>query len=738
MRIRKHNLPHRITTCIIVMILVTIIVFQLIFGSSGTERYFSGAAEDYYQSLLRLGFPSDYATQLTELHLLHPNWSFTPLLVTDGNARYTWDYVIDKETDDPSLNLISSASAYKAYRHATNLNTYDSGHYQASRAAVEYFMDPRNFLNESDLFLFFDLSATNASSSGAVSAILHDTFMDGAMLENGKSYASYFIELGDELGVSPVYIATKVRQEQGVNGTSPIISGKCGTKLWDFYDKQTQKNESGSLVKPPSSGYTQGELLALNGYYNYFNIGASGDGVFSIYRNAMNRAIKGTASKASAWGGSPSWNTRWKAIYGGAYFLKTSYIDCYQSTVYLQKFNVDSRSNDNFEHQYMQSVTGGLSEARILYQSLASADALDNGYNFLIPVYDNMPSAPSSDPANGSCLSLAPATARYSYRAELTSPLRHFADDSAIYTEHELYAGSSFHLSGVVTHDYGIRELQYAWDGGAWQTASSDNQMDFSLSADFSEGSTHILVIRGKAAFDSENSQRKSNAYFLCAVIYVKVTAPPSVTLTFRVGNTETERSMRAGSMLTLPESDAPEFIGWLASDGTLLPSGAECTVSEALTYTAMFADFRLLDGAALATAPSPISLRFSAVLDNKTYKQLSPYFQLSATVTGADFTLIKTEVRIIEHTSFGEFVRLDVNTPSLSPSQYGTDFEVVFEIDVRYSNGETKTIYAEGESTPRSARFVAQTALHDTTTQYSTAVIDRFNEIVQASEGAD
>ena len=97
----------RLVIALLCIALSACLIGSIVFVVSGNTRYFEGEAEEYYQSLLAAGFPTDYARPLTELHLLHPEWSFEPLLITEGNPLYRWDYIIEQETEDPSLNLIS-------------------------------------------------------------------------------------------------------------------------------------------------------------------------------------------------------------------------------------------------------------------------------------------------------------------------------------------------------------------------------------------------------------------------------------------------------------------------------------------------------------------------------------------------------------------------------------------------------------------------------------------------------
>ena len=511
------------TLCIVLTLVV--LVGAVVFCVSGNERYFEGAAKEYYNELLKAGFPEDYAEALTELHLLHPTWEFVPLHITQTNSLYTWDYVIDKETEEPDNNLISSEPSRLPYRNPFYKDKFDAGHYSASVSAVEYFMDPRNFLNETDIFQFYDLSVSTDVSLEAIEAVLAPTFMSNARLENGMTYAEYFLKVGQELSVSPIYLAVKARQEQGTKGTSPVIGGSCGTLLARYYQNNTQYSEQGNAVLTPSGGYSQNELLEFDGLYNIFNIGASGNGLFKIYYNAMKRAQTGTETMAEAWGGS-EWDTVWKSIYGGAYSIKASYIDRYQNTIYLQKFNVDGRAADrNFWGQYMQNVGGALTEGRTLYTSFASIGALDTECTFLIPVYEGMPKSACPDPAHGTCSYLAKATDKYSYDAVLRAFPRKKDSGSALYLSKKIASGDTLKLTGEFSHSYGIDALEYQWDGtGEWITCSHGGELKISLPTDFSRGSSHILVIRGRAAYDNDNSAKKTNYNFLCAVVYVNVT----------------------------------------------------------------------------------------------------------------------------------------------------------------------------------------------------------------------
>ena len=99
------------------------------------------ADTSYEQRLLDAGFPQSYVRKLAALHELHPNWQFTPLLVSAQKPAYTWDYVISKELENDQRNLIYHT--YSASSYALDSVLVESGlWYKCTKATVEFFMDP--------------------------------------------------------------------------------------------------------------------------------------------------------------------------------------------------------------------------------------------------------------------------------------------------------------------------------------------------------------------------------------------------------------------------------------------------------------------------------------------------------------------------------------------------------------------------------------------------------------------
>ena len=727
---------YKLLSVLLASVLLISALMALPFSASGPDAPFTGIAVEYYRELITKGFPKDYAQSLTNLHLLHPDWIFTPLNVTQTNASYTWNYVIQKETETPTINLVSGGSSYRAYRHEENTQIYDSGYYQPSTDAVMYFMDARNFLNEADIFQFYNLSLGATPSLEAVEAVLQGSFMENATLQNGKGYAEYLIEIGEEIGIDAVYLAAKLLQEQGVHGTSPLISGKCGDKLWEFYSEQKQQTEGSnpSPIIPPTEGETEADLKALNGLYNPFNISATGTGVFTIYKKALLYARQGSSSMAEAWGGSPAWDTDWKGIYGGALFIKQKYIDRHQCTIYLQKFDVDGRNpNGNFKNQYMQNIAGALSEGRSFYRAFASNDALDTACQFLIPVYKGMPTQPSADPAGGTCASYAVSTNRYTTTATITDPHRFRAQDQPIRGELTVTPGNALVLAGEFTHSYGVTGLEYSFDGQSWISCSSSGELNLQISENLPDYGEHLFLIRGEAAYDGTNSSKRLNRYFLCAVMQLHMLPPPAHTLTLQSGNVVTGMDYYEGDVVTLPESNDPSFVGWIGSDGTVLPSGGQVVMSADVKYKAMFIDYQTLEGAAISLQEDTPHLRFYAMIPEAQMEALGEHAVLSAKtkcngiLSDADVEATKT----VTGNSGTAWRIITANTEPLPLSARAEAVEAYFSLQILYSDGTSKTISAIGSSSARSVAGVAQAAIDDVQYSYSPQTIGYLQSIL-------
>ena len=310
----------------------------------------TGDNTDFVTAMKNAGFPDSYIPNLTALHNKYPSWTFEAV-----KMGLDWNTVIENESIN-GLNLVSKSAdnskkstAAGAYNWSTNTWVeYEPGWVSASSSYIAYLMDPRNFLDETNIFQFQSLAYSPNETLGGVQSIIKGTFMEGtkSYSNNGEkiNYADTFMDVAKSSGVSAYHIASRIKQEQGINGTSPLISGTY-------------------------SGY--------EGYYNFFNFSATGSTKELIYKNGLSFAKK------------QGWNTRVKSISGGSVKVGSNYINKGQNTLYFEKFNVVNTSSLYF-HQYMGNVTAAMTEGRNLAKGYSDKN---QAFVFKIPVYNNMPSS---------------------------------------------------------------------------------------------------------------------------------------------------------------------------------------------------------------------------------------------------------------------------------------------------------------------------------------------------------
>ena len=313
-------------------------------------------------------FPESYRVYLNKLKEKYPNWTFTALYTgLDYNNAITKESILGGSKTIslsplsysriwhhifPNSSYSSSDSKWK-YVDGDLLYQHESGWVTSSANAVKYAMDPRNFLNEVNIFEFESLSYNQGLHTvEGVEEILRGTEMyktkisyydtTGKKIDTDMTYAEAYMEAAKYSGVSPYNLATRTRNETGcLISTNKAI---CGL----------------------TTDYV--------GYYNYFSIGASGD------PSPVINGLKYAKNKG--------WTSPLMAIKEGAKFLAQNYIAKGQDTLYLQKFNVTN--SPYYTHQYMTDITCTYRETTSIFNTYKEMGILKNSFNFMIPVYENM------------------------------------------------------------------------------------------------------------------------------------------------------------------------------------------------------------------------------------------------------------------------------------------------------------------------------------------------------------
>ncbi len=320
-------------------------------------------------------FPESYRPYLYELQKRHPNWKFTALY-----TNLDWTYVINNE------NIFGKNLVPKSYSDRwknTDPDKYnvevDSGWVDSSRRAVEYCMDPRNFLNEVRIFQFESLSYDEKTNNiDGIEKILYGTEFYNRIVE-------YVDSSGNNITMTNKY-------------SDLILSAGVNSRVSSYHLASRIKQEVGPFLSHSS---ISGRVPGFEGYYNFYNIGATSSAEPNgAIRNGLQYAKDGKgASQATKDKYLIPWNDKNKAITGGGIFIGSSYIHLGQDTVYLQKFHVTSSSGGQlFWHQYMTNVLAPYSESRSIYNGYANTGILDSSMSFIIPVYNNMPRVPMESP----------------------------------------------------------------------------------------------------------------------------------------------------------------------------------------------------------------------------------------------------------------------------------------------------------------------------------------------------
>ena len=400
---------------------------------------FAAYAADFETQMRNAGYPESYIPALIALHEQHPNWSFKPLMTNENFST-----AVDNERKPHNQQLIQkwSGNDGKGY-YCTCENDYKNGNYvpregsdwiSASKTAVEYYMDPRNFLNEQYIFQFLSNEYNSSHTQSGVEAILKGTWMYDSIItykdaggktvtykdSNGNTvkYSKAIMNAAKDSGLSAYYIASKIKQEVG--GANPTAGGARGTGnsdgnykgIYNYYNINATTGYSAGLKwaaatpskkwlsyggcnmrKEPSKNSDILIYLEDGTELTYIDTTATqSDGYKWVHVSATVKGKTYTGYIREDLVVKPynrPWTNPYLSIYNGAQWIADNYKT--QNTGYLQKFNVNPASSNRHEHEYMANVQGAASEGNSVYKAYKNNGMLDENLTFLIPVYMNMP-----------------------------------------------------------------------------------------------------------------------------------------------------------------------------------------------------------------------------------------------------------------------------------------------------------------------------------------------------------
>lgn len=407
--------------------------------------------EDYEKYLEQQDFPESYRKYLRVLHAENPLWIFVAM-----PTGIEWENAVEAESRT-GANLVPSGSitSFKSLKNGaidwtTGVWTgYDTANWvAASEGVVRYYLDPRSFLTgESSMLQFESLKYEQTQTIQGIANILKGSHMDT------QEFYEIFMRAGQDYDVSPYHLATRARQETGVNGSN-----------------------STKAVK--DDAYAE-----FNNYYNFFNIGAAPSAEHDAMYNGLARA------KAEGW------DTPEKSIRGGAQILAQKYIARGQNTLYLQKFDVVDGGDGYYAHQYMTNLLAAESEARTMQKTYGNLK--ESAVTYILPVYLNMPDTPAACPTdNGSPYSVLSGLEIKDMKLdkrfdEYTFEYSATEETQAQYVE----VSASAYAPGAVISGAGVREL-----------VPGENKLEISCTG--TDGSVRIYTINVVCALQPAERQK--------------------------------------------------------------------------------------------------------------------------------------------------------------------------------------------------------------------------------------
>ena len=181
--------------------------------------------------LAQQGFPESYKAGLRTLHAQHPTWIFNAV-----QTGLDWNTAVASELQGTS-SLVETGS--KSSWKSTDAGKFDwtsstwpgfdgATWVGASQEIVAYFMDPRNFLDDSYVFQFavHDYNAELQTIDG-LRSMLQGTFLDGQVAVDASS---------------PLYAAAVAAQ--GLSATTNAVGGQTVTNAGIGTTTQTGSGES--------------------------------------------------------------------------------------------------------------------------------------------------------------------------------------------------------------------------------------------------------------------------------------------------------------------------------------------------------------------------------------------------------------------------------------------------------------------------------------------------------------
>lgn len=387
----------------------------------GMGSVFEGVSDENFETMLtNQGFPESYKPYLRALHQQYPNWSFQAV-----KTGIDWETAVANESV-VGRNLVHKDSKSSWKSTADGAFDWNSNYWPgfdgdswkaASEDIIRYYMDPRNFLDSEYVFQFLDHSYNSEIHTyQGLEAMVKGTFMEsrftGALGDIGQTStvsgssagSAGPVTVGNVMLVSPGQAISAASSGNGPGGSDSISGAGPGGAV-SVTDSGSATYVDMLMKAAASSGVNPYVLVSMiiqeQGRNGNTSMVSGNSGVYNFYNTEAYSSNGMSANERGLWWAGQSgsygrpWDTKEKAIVGGAKFYGEGYVMKKQNTFYLKKFNVTS--NNTYKHQYMANVRAAADEGYNLSKAYTSEIRMA-AHDFEIPVYNNMPETPAPLP----------------------------------------------------------------------------------------------------------------------------------------------------------------------------------------------------------------------------------------------------------------------------------------------------------------------------------------------------
>ena len=696
----------------IISLILSIVMILLIIPPAT----YSAQAASFESELRSKGFPESYIPSLLALHEKYPKWNFEALKVGEN---FSTSVSKERQNGGHAQQRIQQYSGNdgKGY-YCTCSSCYVNGKYvvcespnwvAASQSAVEYYLDPRNFLNEEYIFQFESTEYNANHTLEGVEYILKGTWLyntnitykDASGKEityknssgNAVKYSTAIMEAAKYSNMSSYYLASKIKQEVG-GVPRDQVGGASGTNatypgIYNFYNIGANSgaldglkwaatvpdrwvtNETCRLRQGPSTSTAELVMLPVNTQVTYIATTAKqADGYkwINVSVTYSGKAYTGyiredllthyTTDEYNR-----PWTDPYLSIYNGAKWIANNFDT--QFTGYLQKFNVNPASGSSMHaHEYMTNVRGAADEASHTYAAYKNLNLLSDSMTFVIPVFENMPTGSDLETPGGITVSNTATGVNISWNSV---PM---AEKFRVYYK----TGS-----GSWTKIADTSSTSYTWTGAA-------------------SGTTYTFTVRcvsndGKSFTSGYDSTGKSIKYIAAPAISSLESNTSGVKITWgKVNGAELYRvyyKNNSGGWTKIADTTSTSYTWTGAKEGTNYTFTIRCLTGDGKSFTSGFDG----TGKSIAFLSSPKLTSVSVENSGTVIKWNS--------VTGAE------KYRVYYKTGSGSWTKI-ADTTSTSYTWTGAASGTAYTFTVRCLTSDGKFFTSGFDSTGKSIKCLS------------------------------